>query len=101
MLSLPKNALGRLRLLGYAEGVSFLVLLGIAMPLKYLLHMPLAVRVVGMLHGILFLLYVTSVILIKEELNWSFKKTFLVLVTSLIPLGIFYADVKVFREEKK
>ncbi|HTO03360.1 MAG TPA: DUF3817 domain-containing protein, partial [Opitutus sp.] len=49
-----KTPLSRLRFIGWWEGVSFLVLLGIAMPLKYLAGEPAAVRVVGMAHGILF-----------------------------------------------
>src|SRR5438552_3773981 len=53
-----KTILRRLRLVGYTEGVSFLVLLGIAMPLKYFAGMPLAVTIVGAIHGLLWILYV-------------------------------------------
>ena len=57
-----KTSLGRLRVIGWWEGVSFLLLLGVAMPLKYFADWPLGVRYVGMAHGILFLLYVVAAI---------------------------------------
>jgi integral membrane protein len=100
MLKLPTTALSRLRLIGLLEGASFLILLFIAMPLKYLAHMPLAVRWVGMAHGVLFVLYITSVGLIRHELKWTLKQTFIALITSIIPFGIFYADAKLFRRSK-
>jgi integral membrane protein len=98
MLQLAKTQLGRLRIVGFAEGVSFLVLLLIAMPLKYILGMPETVRVVGMMHGLLFVLYVLLVIQVKIERDWSFRKMLLALLASLVPFGTFWADVKLFRE---
>ncbi|MFW5972756.1 MAG: DUF3817 domain-containing protein, partial [Bacteroidota bacterium] len=53
-----RTALSRLRLIGFIEGLSYLALLGIAMPLKYMAGMPMAVRYVGWIHGVLFVLYV-------------------------------------------
>jgi integral membrane protein len=98
MLQLAKTQLGRLRIIGFAEGVSFLILLGIAMPLKYLMGLPESVRVTGMVHGLLFVLYVLLVIQVKLERDWSFRKMLLALLASLIPFGTFWADVKLFRE---
>jgi len=91
--------LGRLRLVGFLEGLSFLVLLGIAMPLKYLFHNPEAVRMVGMAHGLLFVLYVVLLIQNTIEHRWSFGKVALGFVASLVPFGTFYADKKLFRPE--
>lgn len=96
-----KTALGRLRLIGWWEGVSFLVLLGIAMPLKYFAGWPQAVRVVGMAHGILFLLYVWAAIQAALEYNWNWKRTALVLLASVLPAGPFVVDAKLLREEAK
>lgn len=93
------TTLGRLRLIGFLEGLSFIVLLFIAMPLKYVLGMPQMVKMVGMAHGVLFLLYILYVIMATIELKWSFKKAFLAFLASLVPFGTFYADVKLFREE--
>jgi integral membrane protein len=88
------TSLGRLRIIAFIEGVSFLILLFIAMPLKYWGGMPMAVRSVGSIHGLLFVLYVLFVLLCKIEHRWSFKKTFILLGISLIPFGNFYADKK-------
>lgn len=97
MTTLLKTQLGRLRIVGFAEGISFLLLLGIAMPLKYIMGLPAAVRVIGMAHGVLFVLYVLLVIVVKIERNWSFTKMLLALLASLVPFGTFWADAKLFR----
>jgi integral membrane protein len=95
-----KTPLGRLRVIGWWEGVSFLVLLGIAMPLKYFAGMPLAVRVVGMAHGILFLLYVLAAVQAAVDRDWPWKRTALVLIASVLPAGPFVVDAKILREEE-
>jgi integral membrane protein len=94
-----KTALGRLRIIGWWEGTSFLLLLGIAMPLKYLADWPDAVRVIGMAHGILFLLYVVAAIQAALEYNWSWKRTALVLAASVLPAGPFVVDAKILRAD--
>ena len=90
------TGLGRLRLVALLEGVSFLVLLLIAMPLKYLAGQPAAVRQVGMAHGLLFVLYVFLLIQQSIERGWPFRKALLGFVASLVPLGTFWADKKLF-----
>ncbi len=87
-----KTSLGRLRVIGFLEGLSFLVLLGIAMPLKYMFEMPEPNKVIGMAHGVLFVLYVMMTIQVKIEHSWNFKRTMLVLLASIVPFGTFYAD---------
>lgn len=86
-------------MIGWWEGVSFLVLLGVAMPLKYFAGMPQAVRVVGMAHGVLFMLYVLAAIQAAVEYNWPWKKTALVLIASVLPAGPFVVDAKLLRDE--
>jgi len=93
-----KTSLGRLRVIGFWEGVSFLVLLGIAMPLKYFAGQPGAVRVVGMAHGILFMLYVWAAIQTALDRNWTWRRTGLVLLASVLPAGPFVVDAKLLRE---
>ena len=95
-----KTALGRLRVIGWWEGGSFLVLLLIAMPLKYFAGMPAAVRVVGMAHGILFVLYVLAALQAALDRDWSWKRTALVLLASVLPAGPFVVDAKILREEE-
>ncbi|MFK5981880.1 MAG: DUF3817 domain-containing protein [Flavobacteriaceae bacterium] len=79
------------------EAISFLVLLGIAMPLKYLAKIEageLIVRVVGMLHGILFILYVLGSFIMKEKLKWSIPTLLIVILCSVLPFGPFYVERK-------
>jgi integral membrane protein len=98
LASLLQTSLGRLRAVGILEGISFLVLLGIAMPLKYLAGQPEAVRVVGMAHGVLFVLYVLLVLQVSIAQSWSWRKALLALVVSVVPFGTFWADKKLFRD---
>lgn len=74
------------------EGLSFLILLGIAMPLKYIFDMPLAVKYVGWAHGILFILYVYMVFPTSQKLKWEFGRTFFALLASILPFGPFIFD---------
>lgn len=94
-----KTPLDRLRLIGWWEGVSFLLLLGVAMPLKYFGGRPEAVRIVGMAHGVLFLLYVLAAIQAALEYDWPWKRTALVLLASLLPAGPFVVDARILRPE--
>ncbi|WP_394342098.1 DUF3817 domain-containing protein [Pukyongia salina] len=76
------------------EAISFLVLLGIAMPLKYIWDTPEMVQVVGMAHGILFMLYIAGAWLMKEKLNWSWTTFFIAVACSVLPFGPFYIERK-------
>ncbi len=78
---LLQTTLGRLRIVAFLEGISFLVLLGIAMPLKYLASNPEPVRIVGMIHGILFIAYVIFLVLTHVEHRWSFGKSILAFIS--------------------
>lgn len=92
--------MGRLRLLAFIEGVSFLVILFITMPLKYFMASPLPNKIVGMAHGVLFLAYVLAVIQVHVNRNWTMKKTGLALLASIVPFGTFWADARLFRPEE-
>ncbi len=92
MLALLKTTLGRFRIIAFAEGVSYLILLFVAMPLKYIWEEPAAVRAFGSVHGALFVLYVLFVIVCKIKYRWSYLKMLLLLGISLVPFGNFYAD---------
>jgi integral membrane protein len=91
--------LGRLRITALVEGWSFLILLFIAMPLKYFAGIPEAVRIVGMAHGVLFILYVIFIFIVTIEKKWSLKVLFLLFLASLVPFATFYAD-KVFLKKQ-
>jgi integral membrane protein len=94
---LLKTALGRLRIVAFIEGCSFL-LLGFTMILKYKYAMPQPNYVVGLAHGILFVLYVVLLIQVSFLHKWSLLKMFWAFLASLVPFGTFYADKVLFRE---
>ncbi len=81
-----------LRIIGISEGISFLVLLGIAMPLKYYFDLPLAVKVVGWAHGGLFIAYIAVVFTSIKIMRWNFLDVLVALAASLIPFGTFFLD---------
>ena len=81
------------------EGISFLVLLGIAMPLKYMAGLPIAVRITGSLHGLLFVLFVFYLFQVRLDLKWDLKKTALAFIASLLPFGTFVLDSKLLKNE--
>lgn len=82
------------RIVSTLEAISFLLLLGIAMPLKYIWDLPQMVQIVGMAHGILFVLYIIGAYLMKEKLNWSWLTLGIVVLCSVLPFGPFYAERK-------
>jgi integral membrane protein len=88
-----------LRKAGIAEGISFLVLLLIAMPLKYIWDWPLAVKYVGWAHGLLFMIYVSLAYYAKEVYNWPFFKFVKAFIAAWLPLGTFVFDKELKKEE--
>jgi integral membrane protein len=91
--------LNTLRIVGLLEGISYLLLLFIAMPLKYFFQLPQFVRVIGMAHGVLFIAYIVLVMIAAQRYKWNIKNTSIALIGSLLPFGTFYADKKVFQKE--
>jgi integral membrane protein len=84
-------------MIGMIEGISLLLLFFFAMPMKYIMGMPIFVRVLGLAHGVAFLLYIYYSFLVAKEASWIFTKTtWKVLLASLIPCGTFYIDKTVF-----
>jgi integral membrane protein len=85
-----KALLKQLFNVGYAEGVSYLVLLLIAMPLKYWGGIPMAVRITGSLHGVLFIWYIILLLQAYKAYKWPFSKLVKGGIVSLIPFGTFF-----------
>jgi integral membrane protein len=85
------------RIISVLEGVSYLLLLFIATPIKYLAGIDSYVKLLGMPHGLLFIAYVILAIVLKYQLEWKSKTFVTVLVASIIPFGTFYIDKKHFR----
>jgi integral membrane protein len=93
------NPIRNLRIIGNIEGISYLALLGIAMPLKYAADMPKAVTVVGSLHGFLFVLFLLALLIVWRKKNWGYERVALAFLLSIIPFGTFYLDRQLRKEE--
>lgn len=93
------GAIGRLRLIGFAEGVSLLLLLFVAMPLKYLAGKPEMVKIVGWAHGVLFIAFMIAVLNAFIVRKWAFTKVIIAFIAAFVPFGTFWFDRKLKAEE--
>ena len=93
------NPIRAFRMIALAEGTSFLILLCIAMPMKYMMGMPLAVRIAGSIHGLLFLLYVAKLAKLRAAYQWDNRFSVQAFVASILPFGTFLLD-KSLREKE-
>src|SRR5690349_12888267 len=93
-----KTTLGKFRLIALTEGISYLILLFIAMPLKYFAGMPEAVKYTGWAHGILFVIYGFLLLQVWSTYKWSFKKASFVFIASLVPFAPFYVEKRLKAE---
>lgn len=87
----------KFRVISILEGISYLLILFVTMPLKYILNQGMPNKIIGTAHGILFITYVVFAIFLKVEKNWDVKKTVIVLLCSIIPFGTFWMDKKYFK----
>lgn len=95
------SELMKFKLINKIEGISFLILVFIAMPLKYMLGYPMATKIAGMIHGLLFVLFVYQLAKTKQEVPLSIKETVFFFTLSLIPFGSFYTDKLCKNKERK
>ena len=82
------------KIVSFLEGVSYILLLFVGVPLKYWAGNAFLVKFLGMPHGLLFLAYIVIALLIRSRMKWNFQTTFIVLIASLIPFGTFYTSKK-------
>ena len=87
------------RLIAFLEGISYLLLLFIASPLKHFYNEPSYVKLLGMPHGLLFVAYIFLAFLIKSKMYWNSKVFKTVLLASIIPFGTFYVDFKYLKSK--
>jgi integral membrane protein len=92
------SSLVQFRWIAFVEGLSFVALLFIAMPLKYLAGLPMAVRVVGAVHGGLFVLFIMALMRAASEHDWPLRRTTVAFIASLVPFGTFVFDRSLARE---
>lgn len=98
---MTRNPIHLLRITGLCEAASFLVLLLIAMPLKYLAHNPTPVRVVGSIHGALFVAYCLALLLAATRAKWPLSRTAILFAASFIPAGPLLFDRRLRRYESE
>ncbi|HSN59848.1 MAG TPA: DUF3817 domain-containing protein [Ferruginibacter sp.] len=98
MKRFPDTSMGTFRLIGIMEGISYLLLLLIAMPLKYMAGLPLMVKYMGWAHGVLFVLFGFYLIKVWVQYKWSFGKTTMAFIASLLPFGTFVLDKNLKKE---
>ncbi len=94
------STINRFRLISATEGLSYLVLVFIAMPIKYLGDNPLYVKFFGMAHGVLFILFMISLFETKMKENWNTGFMYQIFVLSLIPFGAFGIELRVKKSSK-
>ena len=92
-----RDPVGRVRAVGMVEGLSFLILLGICVPLKYFAKMPLGVEIVGPIHGGLFILFLLVILQAWLARSLRFKQALLAGISSVIPFGPFFMDHRLVR----
>ena len=88
------------RIISYLEGISYLLLLFVGVPLKYFGGNEILVKTLGMPHGLLFIAYILLAFFIKPEFKWSHKDFAFILIASVIPFGTFIADWKYLTKKK-
>ncbi|HUS37492.1 MAG TPA: DUF3817 domain-containing protein [Verrucomicrobiae bacterium] len=95
------RAVHLLRIVALIEAISYMLLVGIAMPLKYIWHQPMAVRVVGMIHGGLFVSFCVALARATISAKWPLSRAALLFVASLLPFGPFLLDRRMKQWEKE
>ena len=96
-----KTPLGRFRFVAIAEGLSYLALFGVTMPLKYMAQMPTPNKVVGLIHGVLSVLYVCTLLHVWWAERWSVLRVVVAFVASLVPFGAFAFEWSLRREKRR
>ena len=86
------------RLIAFLEGLSYLLLLFIASPIKYTLGDPTYVKLLGIPHGLLFVAYIGFALYMSANKKWNLKTTVIILLASILPFGTFYIDKKYLRD---
>ncbi|MBT4779258.1 MAG: DUF3817 domain-containing protein [Polaribacter sp.] len=85
------------RIVSFFEGVSYLLLLFVAVPIKYFQGDVSYVKLLGMPHGIIFMLYLVLAMMLFKPMKWSYKTLAIVFAASILPFGTFYIDKKYLR----
>ena len=90
-----KNSVKKFGYINSIEGYSYLLLLFVAMPMKYIFGFPMAVKIVGMAHGILFIIFCMLLVKAWQDAKWSFNETLVFFIASLLPFGTFFTKNRI------
>ena len=88
------------RIIAFLEGLSYILLLFIASPLKWLYNNDAYVKILGMPHGLLFIIYLIMAVVIRPKFEWTNKTFIIILLAALVPFGTFYVDYKYLKIKK-
>lgn len=91
---MPTTTMGKFRLINTIEGISFLLLLFVAMPLKYMFDYPIATKIAGMTHGVLFIIFFIFLSQAAQKYKFGFKFSLVLFIASIIPFGTTWSDGK-------
>ncbi len=99
MIRLLHHELGRLRLVSVLEGTSYLLLIGVAVPVKYILGDPSLVRVLGRIHGGLFVLFLIALARVAASEPWGWRRVAGAILAAMAPFGAFWFERRLRRGE--
>jgi integral membrane protein len=99
--NIHNDLIGNFRIIGFIEGISYLLLLFIAMPLKYMVGIAVATKIVGMAHGLLFIVFLIILMQAAQKHNFSLKDSAVFFIASLLPFGTFFTDKRLKALEEK
>lgn len=97
---MKNDTFSRFRIISIIEGLSYLILVFIAMPLKYMFNYPIAVKIVGMSHGVLFILFFIALVMAMNRYKWKFLG-FQLFVYSLLPFGFILIEKIIMKNPAK
>ena len=97
---MKNDTFSRFRIISIIEGLSYLILVFIAMPLKYMFNYPMAVKIVGMSHGVLFILFFVALVMAMNRYKWRFLG-FQLFVYSLLPFGFILIEKIIMKNPAK
>ena len=97
---MKNDTFSRFRIISIIEGLSYLILVFIAMPLKYMFNYPMAVKIVGMSHGVLFILFFVALVMAMNRYKWKFLG-FQLFVYSLLPFGFILIERIIMKNPAK
>jgi integral membrane protein len=98
---MKKTTLEKFRLINFIEGISFILLIFVAMPLKYMMGIAVATKIMGMAHGVLFIIWIILLATAHDKYKFKVKFTLLLFIASLIPFGTKFTDKMLDNEKIK